>query len=207
MSSETSEYTIRSGQRSQATISVEDAIRLRSSARAYAPDKVPWTAVTSLLSAAVRAPTAMHDEPWAFAVIQDPALLKEISERARKLMADEPHPELLHRGGHALDVFRERGFDVFHGAGTLIIIGTQSEDRFAVADCWLAAENLMLQAFAMNLGTCVIGSAVAALDLPEVKSQVGLPDDFKPIAPIIVGIPAAPAPPTPRRDPRLLAWT
>jgi nitroreductase len=192
--------------KSRSAISVEDAIGQRSSVRAYAPGKLPWTSVKALLSAAVRAPTAMHQEPWAFAVVQDPALLKRISERARQLMADEPHPELLHRGGHVPDVFAEPGFDVFHGAGTLIVIGTQSDGRFAVADCWLAAENLMLRAFAMNLGACVIGSAIGALDLPEVKSEIGLPDDFRTIAPIVVGTPAMPVPPTPRREPRLLAW-
>jgi nitroreductase len=64
----------------------------------------------------------------------------------------------------------------------------------------------MLQAVSMGLGTCVIGSAVGALNLPEVKAEIGVPEDFRAIAPIVVGVPAAATQPSARRDPQLLAW-
>ena len=38
-----------------------------------------------LLDAAVHAPTAMHQEPWKFVVIQDRALLRRLSDRAKAL--------------------------------------------------------------------------------------------------------------------------
>ena len=186
---------------------VQEAIRTRCSVRTYAPGKLSWSTVTELLLAAVRAPTAMHEEPWGFAVIQDPGLLKRISEQARRLLADEPHPELLHRGGPALDVFARPDFDVFHGAGTLIVIGSESDGRFVAADCWLAAANLMFEASALGLGTCIIGSALGALNLPEMKTDIGVPDDFTAVAAIVVGTPAGVTAPSPRREPRLLAWT
>jgi nitroreductase len=59
-----------------------DAIFMRRSIRAYAPDRLNEETVRSLLDAAIQAPTAMHMEPWAFVVIQDRATLKRLSDRA-----------------------------------------------------------------------------------------------------------------------------
>jgi nitroreductase len=78
---------------------------------------------------------------------------------------------------------------------------------FVVADGWLAAENLMLAAWAMGLGTCVIGSAVPALNTRDLKAGVGIPDEFSAIAPIIVGVPRGVTPPATRQPPHVLSWT
>src|SRR5690242_5012698 len=43
-----------------------DAIERRRSVRSYLPDPVDDATVRQLLAAAVRAPTAIHEEPWAF---------------------------------------------------------------------------------------------------------------------------------------------
>jgi hypothetical protein len=58
----------------------------------------------------------------------------------------------------------------------------------------------------MALGTCVIGSALAALNLPDIKAELGLADDYVAVAPIIVGLPAGDAPATPRKEPRIDLW-
>jgi hypothetical protein len=58
----------------------------------------------------------------------------------------------------------------------------------------------------MGLGSCVVGSALAALNLPDVKSDLGLADDYVAIAPIIVGLPAGDTPATPRKEPRIVLW-
>ena len=65
----------------------------------------------------------------------------------------------------------------------------------------------MLAAYANGLGTCVIGSALAALDLPETRRELGIGEDFIAIAPIVVGVPAGETPPTSRQEPRVVAWT
>jgi nitroreductase len=46
-----------------------EAISKRSAVRSYRAEPVDEATVRELLDAAVRAPTAMHAEPWAFAVI------------------------------------------------------------------------------------------------------------------------------------------
>lgn len=188
-------------------MSVLDAIHARRSVRSYAPEPVDRTTVLALLRAAVRAPTAVHQEPWAFVVLQDPSALKRLSDRAKPLFAEEAHRAHLDRGGHLLDVFASPEFNIFYDAGTLIVICAKPMGPFVVADCWLAAENLMLAACAMGLGTCVIGSAVPALNTPQVKAELGIPAGLTAVAPLIVGWPRGETGPTARREPEVLAWT
>ena len=187
-------------------LSVGAAIRERQSVRSYSPQLLDRATVRALLDAAVRAPTAVHLEPWAFVVVQNAALLREISDLAKPLFVAEAQHAHLDRGGHTLEKFRQPEFNIFYDAGTLIIVCAEGEGPFVAADCWLAAENLMLAACSMGLGTCVIGSALAALNLAEVKARLGIPKGFSVVAPIIVGVPAGSTPASPRKEPRILAW-
>jgi nitroreductase len=187
-------------------VTVMEAIYGRRSVRSYGPERVDRATIHALLAAAVRAPTAVHAEPWAFAIVQDRHKLERLSDRAKPLFLDEVQRTHLDRGGHALDIFASPEFNIFYDAGTLIVICGDLSGPFVVADCWLAAENLMLAAWAMGLGTCVIGSAVPALNTAEVKRGLGIPAACSAIAPIIVGVPADAAPPTARKEPRILAW-
>lgn len=190
-----------------------DVIFTRRSVRAYAPQTVDAPTVRSLLDAAVQAPTAMHAEPWAFAVVQDRALLKRISDRAKGSWAAEvAHYRDLHPGGDpaAATAFAARfaspDFSVFYDAGTLIAICSKTRGPFAAADCWLAAENLMIGACALGLGTCCIGSAVPVLNSAETKRELGIPADVEVIVPIIVGVAREPAADVPRKAPDIVSW-
>lgn len=186
------------------TMTVRDAIYGRCSVRAYAPEQIDHLTLSTLLAAAVRAPTAMHGEPWQFVIIQDADVLKRLSDRAKELISADAarlHP---HRGG--LDIFSQTGFNVFYDARTLVIICTKIAGHFALADCWLAAQNLMLAAHAMGLGTCVIGSAALALNLPDVKLELGIPPETTAVAPIIVGKPRSQTLPSARNEPIIVAW-
>jgi nitroreductase len=194
-------------------LSALDVIFMRRSVRAYTSQHVDEATIRGLLDAAVQAPTAMHEEPWAFVVIQDPALLKRYSDAAKGNWATEAqHYRQLHRGADAAaatafaERFASQDFCVFYDAHTLIAICAQHTGPFAAADCWLAAENLMLAAAALGLGTCCIGSAVPALNSPAIKAELGIPAEVEVVAPIIVGVPSSAAVESPRRTPHVLAW-
>lgn len=186
-------------------MSVMAAIDGRRSVRSYAPGKLDAETIRALLTAAVRAPTAIHQEPWSFLILQDPAVLKRLSDRSKVLFREEAQRAHLDRCGHSLDAFADPAFDVFYGAGTLVVICGPA-GPFVPADCWLAAENLMLAAHASGLGTCVIGCSLAALNTPEVKAELGIPTELSAIAPVIVGAPSGETPPTTRKEARILAW-
>jgi nitroreductase len=186
-------------------LSALDVINTRCSVRRYASDKLDRATVQALLDAAVRAPTAIHAEPWAFIVIQDTQVLRQISDVAKAIFVEEGHHDL-DRGGHALDIFQQPEFNIFYDSSTLIVICGKHTGPFVAADCWLAAENLMLAACALGLGTCVIGSAVGGLNTPELKARLGIPEEMTAIAPIIVGVPAGATATSPRKPAQVLAW-
>jgi nitroreductase len=71
-------------------------------------------------------------------------------------------------------------------------------------DCALAAQNLMLTAYAMGLGTCWIGLAQNFLNTAQGSALLGIPPTWVAVAPIIVGHPKALTPDVPRRKPEIL---
>ncbi len=190
----------------EASMSAMDAIYHRRAIRDYAPGKIDEAVIRKLLDVAIHAPTAIHEEPWAFAIIQDKALLKRLSDTAKDLLlsgADPIHPLLR---GHGAGRFTSPDFNAFYNASTLVVIYGRPLGPFVVADCWLAAENLMLAACAQGLGTCPIGLAVAALNSPQWKKELSVPVELTAIAPIIVGKPVGAPPPVSRKPPEILCW-
>ena len=192
-------------------LSALDAIFTRRSVRAYTHRKIDDATVRALLDAAVQAPTAVHLEPWAFIVIQDDATLRRYSDRAKASWGAEAaryrdlHEAPALRGGFAARL-ADPDFSIFYDAGTLILICSKDRGPFAAADCWLAAENLMLAATALGLGTCCIGSAVTALNTVEARAELHIPEDVTVVAPIVVGVPAGDAVEVPRKEPDILLW-
>ena len=188
----------------ETTPNVMDAIYQRHSVRSYKPQTVSYEDIHALLKAAVQAPTAVHEEPWAFAVIENKNTLKRLSDRAKETMNEVEHS--IHVPDRHMKAHFTPPEDIFYGAPALIVIYGKPMGTFVVADCWLAAENLMLAACAMGLGTCVIGLAVQALNTPEWKKELGVPDDMIAFAPIIVGVPSGETAPVHRKEPQILTW-
>lgn len=198
----------------QPPVGVFAAIHGRRSVRDFASTHVDEKTIRALLDAAVQAPTAVHEEPWCFVVVQDAAILRRISDRAKgfwreHLAAGAPAPraDTPPAGLSALARrLADPEFSIFYNAGTLVVIAAKPLGPFVTADCWLAAENLMLAAYGLGLGTCCIGFALSALNSQAVKAEIGIPADVTAVAAIIVGEPASTPPPVGRRPPQILSW-
>jgi nitroreductase len=191
---------------SENAMSVMDAIHHRHAVRDYTSQKIDKDAIRTLLDAAVHAPTAMHEEPWAFVVIQDKSLLNRLSDNVKELLAGGTDPIHPPHGSPSHGRFTTPEFNAFYNAGTLIVICGKPLGPFVVSDCWLAAENLMLAACASGLGTCPIGLAVTALNTPRWKKEFNIPTEMTAFAPIIVGVPASVTPSSVRKEPEVLIW-
>jgi nitroreductase len=193
-------------QKPESVMSIMDAIYQRRAVRDYAPKPVDKATIRKLLDAAVHAPTALHEEPWVFAVIQDKQTLSRLSDTSKRLTASAQ--ETLHpmHSNHAADRFINSDFHVFYNADVLIVVYGKPLGAFVVADCWLAAQNLMLAAYSMGLGTCPIGFAVEALNTPEWKKELGIPAEMTAYAPVIVGFPSGETPVVPRKEPEIAVW-
>jgi nitroreductase len=188
----------------EAEMSVMDAIYRRRAVRSYTGQPVGKDTIRNLLNAAVWAPTAVHEEPWAFAVIEDKEIMKRLSDQAKESMNELERS--LHVAGRPMSTHFTPPDNIFYNAPALVVIYGKPMGAFVVADCWLAAQNLMLAACAMGLGTCVIGLAVPALNTPEWKKKLGVPNEMTAFAPIVVGAPDGVTPPTSRKEPQILVW-
>jgi nitroreductase len=176
------------------------AINERRSVREYTDEPVSDAVLRELIDAAIQAPSAINQQPWCFVVVKDRALLSHISDRAKayllKVSLGAPaHP--------FRDMLNDPKFDIFYHAPALVVIVAAQPTDWAVEDCALAAENLMLAAHGEGLGTCWIGFAQHWLGTAEGKAALGLPLTYIPIAPIVVGHPRRKPAPVPRRTPNI----
>ena len=182
-------------------LNVCEAILARRSVRAYTSEKVEAKKVRSVIEAAVRAPTAMHLEPWAFAIVQDKVMLKQLSDIAKQKLTNKLKQPL-----HLNDTLSQPSFNIFYDANTLIVICANTENADAVADCWMAAQNLMLAAHAIGLGSCVITQALPALNDTKIKLQLGITAHYQAIAPIVIGYSDTESQTSRRKRPLILSW-
>ncbi|MGO8842357.1 MAG: nitroreductase family protein [Methyloceanibacter sp.] len=178
---------------------VTDAMYGRRAVRDYTSDPVDESVLRQLIKAAVQAPSAVNRQPWTFTVVRDQVLLSQISEKSKFYLLSSS----LEQG--AMDRYRELladpNFQIFYHAPVLIVISAKEPSLWAVEDCSVAAQNLMLAAYAAGLGTCWIGFAKHWLGTPEGKAALKLGPECVVVAPIIVGHPKIAAAPVPRKEP------
>jgi nitroreductase len=182
-------------------VDVIEAIYHRRSVRAFTTDAVPSEVIDDLVSAAVQAPSAMNLQPWAFLVTEGRATLSQYSERAKRHLLETMTPDS--PIFHYRDQLSEPAFDIFYGASVLVVIAATADAAQFAEDCCLAAQNLMLAADGMGLGTCCIGFARPWLNRAETKAELGLPAPYSPITPIVVGYAKSVVPPVPRKSPEI----
>ena len=172
------------------------AINERRSVREFTDEPVSDATLRELIDAAIQAPSAINQQPWSFVVVKNQRLLAQISDQAkahllRASLGAPAHP--------FRDMLNDPKFHIFYYAPVLVVIAAAQPTDWAVEDCALAAENLMLAAHAAGLGTCWIGFAQHWLATPDGKESLGLPPSHTPIAPIVVGHPPRKAVPVPRK--------
>lgn len=180
------------------------AIYHRRSVREYTDVPVHPAMIEDLIKAAIQAPSAINQQPWAFAVIRGRERLERYSERAKAhLLTTLPQLLELHQRAEALD---STTHNIFHHATTLVAICATPAPYHPEEDCLLAAQNFMLAAYGMGMGTCTIGFVRPWLNLPEIKAELGIAPDCSVVMPLVVGWPAAVPPAPPRHEPDIVCW-
>ena len=180
-----------------------EAIYHRRAVRSFTAAPVDQEVLHSLIEAAVQAPSAINLQPWCFAVITRRETLHRVATASKEHLLSVMRPGspfLRFRG-----MLEDPGCNILHGAPALIIICATSAEQQAAEDCALAAQNLMLAAYARGLATCCIGLARPWLNEPEGRHLLRIPAECMPVIPIVVGEPAAIAP-APGRHPPHIVW-
>ena len=181
-----------------------EAIYNRRSVRFYTEEAVDKDIINKLIKAGIQAPSAMNVQPWAFGVIQDKALMQKISDETKAYLlasiSAKPYLECYRQ------LFSNPEFNIFYHAPVLLAVFGKPEGPNPACDCALVAQNIMLAAHSLGLGSCWIGFAQMSLNTPELKKQLGIPQEYVAVAPIIIGHPAKTSPEIFKREPQILFW-
>ena len=144
-------------------------ISARSAKRALSEQKIPDEVVQRLMTAATLAPSCFNNQSWRFLVVTDEAALAKI-----------------HDALTGANYWAKR-------APLVVVVATQpkldcqlNDGRdYALFDCGLATENLMLQGFKEGLYT----HAMAGFDPLKLKADFQIPNDYTVITLVAVGYP------------------
>ena len=151
---------------------VFEAITGRRSIRQYTDEPIEKEVLEKLLDAARWAPTASNQQRWRFVVVTSPST---------KALVKKFAPGIFAMPAAFIVICAER----IPGASAL-------DDVTYLADCAIAAQNIMLAAHDMGIGTCVALS-YAKVAISEI---LNIPEGTDPLLVITLGYPAeAPEPP------------
>lgn len=139
-----------------------EAIRKRRSVRRYKPTPISNEVIEKLVDAGRWAPSAMNVQPWEFVAVTDPETRRRIADITDygKFIAEAP----------------------------LCIAVLCKDTKYYLEDGCAAAENILIAATALGLGTCwVAGDKKRYAD--EIRKLLGAPSGYKLVALISVGYP------------------
>ncbi|MFM9163171.1 MAG: nitroreductase [Methylocystis sp.] len=173
-----------------------DAIKTRTSVRAYREDRPQREILEALIEAASHAPTTANRQAWTFTVVSDRILLDRFSSEAKKYMTLEYPLDL---PAYLYDKLQDPDFHIFYHAPVLIVLSGDGRLPWMAEDCALAAQNLMLAAHEAGLGTCWIGLVQPYLATEAGRTALGLRPKMHPFAPLAIGYPSIQTSPTSRR--------
>lgn len=162
--------------------------RRRTSCRDFNDGALSKEKITELINDAVWVASGSNNQPWRFVVITDKAKMKEYSDTAKKMWLEElenlPHMQQYEAA------IKNPDYNIFYNAPALVIIYGNSASYWHVYDCSMVAQNIHLLAEEQGLGCCWIGFAHNIFADPAVKDELGVPEEYQLVAPLILGHPA-----------------
>ena len=167
---------------------VIETIMTRRSVRKYQPQAVNRDTMQIILECGINAPNAINKQAWEVRVVDNPEFIHGITEVFKKVspkMAEAPD-------------FK----NMFRNAPTVVFIANDTTFPFSQVDCGLMAENMMLSAWSMGIGSVCLGSSAHFINnTPEAAvylEKLGFSENYKTLICIGFGYPAE----TPAAKPR-----
>jgi nitroreductase len=95
------------------------------------------------------------------------------------------------RLAHGIDtVAANEKYDLFlHAPVLILVLGDTRGISTPLLDCGLAAQNMVLTAHSLGLGTCYIGFVKMLSTLPELRAKLGVHWPYQVMTSIVLGYP------------------
>jgi len=145
----------------------------RRSIRKYTEESVPEEHVTTILEAAMAAPSASNKKPWHFVVVTERDTLNRLADAHKyaKMLQEAPL--------------------------CVVVCGDESvSPRFWEQDCSAVTQNILLAAQALGLGSVWCGVHPREERVRDISEILGIKGPVKPLNLIAIGYPAE------EKDPR-----
>ena len=165
-------------------MNISEAIAKRQSVRAYFDKPVLTDDLEKIVEAGRWAPNA---GPFQISVVHNAGLRQRINNRA--------HDAMVHSGNEFL---QQRAslprYQPLYGAPVLILLSAPDDAPYSAHNAALAAENMLLEATELGLGSCYLVSPTLALNGKnnrDLAQKAGIPDGYIVQCAVIVGYAAA----------------
>lgn len=183
----------------------------RRAIRRFEKEQIEDAQLQQILQAGLYAPSAGGRQGVLFVVCQD----QVVNERLGKIKRANSKPKMATATSY---VSKEQPsiaddatlINAFYDAPTVITMFAPKNFLFAVEDCAVAAENMMLAADSLGIGSCYIGAGWTAFADPygqEILKEWGIRTDYYGVMQLLLGYPRKgdnhPTP-KPRKEDRII---
>lgn len=172
---------------------VMKTIMHRRAIRRFDERQIEEDVLQKILQAGLYAPSAGGRQGVIFAVCQD----REVNERLGKIKRANSHPRMASGSNYVSKEQPSIADDpnltnAFYDAPTVITMFAPKDFLFSVDDCAVAAENMMLAADSMGVGSCYVGQGWTAFADPygqEILKKWEIPVDRYAVMQLLLGYP------------------
>lgn len=143
-----------------------EAIKKRRAIRHYLEEKISDEKLNEIISAAMYAPSANALYPWDLVIIKD----EKVKEKLSKATPWSSH--------------------IKNAQVVIAVIGHEKESSDWVEDCSIVAEHIWLEATNQGFGSCWVQIRGNDNAQKEVKELLEVPDDYRVLCLLPIGVPA-----------------
>jgi len=187
-------------------------IKNRRSIRKYLDKKIPTQIIHELIDSATYAPSSHNKQPWEFVVIRNKKQIDTLSDDINKwfktFVTIGTPLSFIREIKRSVAEMRKRvesEKDLFFYHAPLVIILHASKKQFIAQDLSCAAQNMMLAARSLDIGSCWIGFADIVFNRSnKLKKKLGIPLSHQVVATLAFGYPMKfPSKALPRKQPKI----
>lgn len=132
-------------------------------------------------------------------------MMEKLSNYAQPILAKNLEGRKDAGAVNFLKRLQDKNFNLFYNAPVLILVIGSKNNALTDYNCSMCAENMMLAAHSLGIGSCWIGGASVIQQSEELMAELKIPQNYKIVAPLIFGYPGA-MPPTPEKREPVIFW-
>ena len=184
-------------------VTFSELLQKRRAIRDFEAKEIPAKMIDEILQESTLAPSASNNQPCHFVVVHCRKTIKALSDESKANLLSDNAEKKIKLNPDYIAFLQNEQFNVFYNAPCVIyVVGAKSVGSLDV-DGALAASYIMFSAAARGLGSCWVALGANIRDA-KLKAELGIPDNYRIVAPIILGYPKAIPAPSERHAPEIL---